>query len=171
MTKPKLNLFKELFGDSSKSPGDTVISFDVGNNGLSKLITSRSGKGKSIDILEYLKNHPNETRKIIFLEPNVEQIAEAKEKLKLKEDAELKTLESIKETLWNHLKDDQFVIDSLKFCLNEDEVMTFESPTIEQVKALFMSFDKYLIGQIISFGIHDTEVRRSIYEHIEDRKK
>ncbi|WEH90848.1 hypothetical protein PX669_19420 (plasmid) [Acinetobacter soli] len=43
-------------------------------------------------------------------------------------------------------------------------------PTQEQLKTLFMSFDDYIIGNIISWGITDTEVRQSIYEYIEETK-
>ncbi|ENG7912662.1 hypothetical protein ABVE93_002799 [Acinetobacter baumannii] len=170
MIKPKLDSFQELFGNGSKRPGDTVISFDVGNNGKTKLMLTHTSKGKSIDILEYLKNHPNKATKVIYLQPSEEQVAEHKERLKLKKDAELKTLESIKETLWNHLKEDEFVINNFKYYLCDD-MESDDTPTVEQAKALFMSFDAYLIGQIISFGMHDTEVERSIHEYIEERKK
>ncbi|ENW02986.1 hypothetical protein [Acinetobacter beijerinckii] len=117
--------------------------------------------GKSIIIEELAKNNPN----IVILDVSEKEQKEHQEERKLEQEADAKRLLAVKETFWSHTKDDAQTIDSLKYILLETFNFGETEPSLEQLKAFFMSFDDYIIGQIISWGIDDTEVRQSIYEY------
>ncbi|MFX7792618.1 hypothetical protein ABTK00_19460, partial [Acinetobacter baumannii] len=68
-------------------------------------------------------------------------------------------------------KDESFFLDTLKYSLiNHFEFFENVDPTIDQLKTLFMYFDDYLIGQIISWGYSDTEVSTYIDEYIDENR-
>ncbi|WP_340601088.1 hypothetical protein [Acinetobacter sp. HZNU-JH01] len=139
--------------------------FSLDDSGKSFIVLGTPRKGKSIGE-EFAKNNPN----IVFVDVSEEERAARKEQSKLKEEAEKNRLLAVKESYWLHSKDDEGTMDFLKYLL----LATFDfgetEPTHEQLKALFMYFDDYIIGNIISWGITDTEVRQSIYEYIDERK-
>jgi hypothetical protein len=140
--------------------------FSQGDSGKSFMVCGTPRKGKSIGE-EFSKNNPN----IVFVEVNEEVCAARKEESKLKQEHDQKRLLAVKESYWLHSLEDEGTMDFLKYLL----LATFDfgetEASQEQLKALFMSFDDHTIGQIISWGITDTEVRQSIYEYIIDNKK
>lgn len=139
--------------------------FSQGDSGKSFIVLGTPRKGKSIGE-EFAKNNPN----IVFVDVSEEERAARKEESKLKQEAEKKRLLAVKESYWLHSQDDEGTIDFLKYLLLASFDFGETEPSLEQLKALFMSFDDYIIGKIISWGITDTEVRQSIYEYIEETK-
>ncbi|AFI97438.1 hypothetical protein ABTC85_15705 [Acinetobacter baumannii] len=127
---------------------------------------TNKNKGKSL-FQEELKDHPN----IIFIEATEDDIAKQKESQRLKNLKDEQRLLSIKECYWSHSKDESFFLDTLKYSLiNHFEFFENVDPTIDQLKTLFMYFDDYLIGQIISWGYSDTEVSTYIDEYIDENR-
>lgn len=130
------------------------------------MIMGTPGTGKSISE-ELAKNNPN----VIYIDLSEQEKIAHEEEQKLAKEADEKRLLAVKEAYWLHSQDDEGTLDFLKFLLIETYTFTEnEPPSQDDLKALFFFFDDYLIGQIISWGIDDTEVRESIYAYIEEEK-
>lgn len=125
-------------------------------------IYGQSGKGTSTFFNSQPLTPEEENLKQVKLEArNME--------LKKKREIEEQQLQAVKDAYWKkaleidpNLYEFCSIYDSLVEYLNIDE------PTDEQLKIVFNMLDRHTIGQGISWGFSDTEVRDNIYVFIKD---
>jgi|JXWR01.1.fsa_nt_gb hypothetical protein len=97
---------------------------------------------------------------------------EQREQMMLQEEAEHRKeerrLQRVREAVWEAWSDDEDAFDRLHDAL-VSTVMD-ESPTRDQLKAVFMILPAKIIGLGISWSFDDTEVGDEMYQFIQDNK-
>ena len=80
-----------------------------------------------------------------------------------------KRFNAMKEAYWINTDSSDYTIEFLTSTLNASvDLLNGREPSIDDVKAFFMLLDEYVIGQLISFPLPDTETERAIYEFVNE---
>ncbi len=133
------------------------------------MIIGTSGQGKSVLLQAEAKRLGITYEELLArMEPTAEQKERERMQQEQEDRAENARLNAVKETFWANTPEGHHDLDQLHDVLVVTELS--ESPTREQVKALFMMLPADIIGSALAWGFGDTEVRERTYEFVEQNK-
>lgn len=129
--------------------------------------TSREGKSTLLQV-EAVRLGITYEELLQRLEPTEDQKKGKKMRQEEADLAEEHRLSAVREAFWLNTPKGHYDLDQLHDVLVVSNVA--EEPTPEQIKAFFMLLPANIIGQALSWGFSDTEVRERTYEFVKQNK-
>jgi|GEM_PF-2276063 len=162
---PKVGIF--YLGEGAKADGVTLVPAGLENH---TLVLGTTGRGRSYRLMEEAKRLGITYDELIKrLEPSEEEKAARQAREDALRKRELARLDAMREVYWAATAVDDS-LDDFDWSEVLAEHVGIELATPQQQKALFFMLPADIVGNGISWGFSDTEVRDSIWRFVEENK-